>query len=127
MGFPPASRLPQRDILHHYHSSLLLVHFALNEGPEGPGRLRRYLETYRRSIEESGINDLELPRRIASDEDREKLENMLRQRMVSQREGLEEAHDALAAGRDEIAFFRDLERFYASRGIFLKREEATKN
>ncbi len=120
MGYPPARRLEHSQVVHHYHTSLLLVHFALNDGKEGPGGLRQYLETYRQDVTRRGINELEFPDKIATDEDRELAQQLLIRRMMGERAGMDAALPKLTRGRSDEVFFDDMAGFYRSKGIFLK-------
>lgn len=120
MGYPPLPGLPQGQVLHHYHSSLLLVHFFLAGGKEGVTILRRYLERHRSAVEELGVNRMELPERVATQEEQERLLKLLRTRVRLQRRAAALAYPLLMGGRAPEAFYEELTAFYGAKGMHLK-------
>lgn len=121
MGFPPAPALPHAEILHHYHSAMLLTYFFLHDGGEaGAARLRLYLEDYRREVTEKGLHEIVLPDQITNDDERDEVGRLIAKRMVIQRNASKKAFAQLAAGRSDEALFAAMRQFYEERAIQLK-------
>lgn len=120
MGFPPAPTLEHRDVLHHYHTSLLLVYFAINDGEHGAEGLRRYLEMYRKTVITLGMQDLEFPDEIASKEDVKEFQKQMKKKIAIQNKAMSAAYRYLARDRSEKDFFADMTRFYKALGIHLR-------
>ena len=120
MGYQPAPELEHHVILHNYHSSLLLVHFALNEDkPAGVQRMRQYLELYRQTVTKSGIRELDYPEKIKTEEEIAEFKEVVKKLISIQKEGVDTAYPQLAHGRSENDFFAELASFYKPFGILL--------
>lgn len=125
MGYPPAPPIEHGQVLHHYHSSLLLVHFALNEGESGAARLGRYLEAHRKAVEESGLRRLKIPDRASTEAEREKLARALVARAKLQHQVAARALPVLSGGRSPEDFLEAMADFYRPLGIHLKPSRPT--
>ena len=114
MGYRPAPTLSHAQVRHNYDSSLILVHFLINDGPQGAQRLRQYLEAYRQAVTDAGILDLDL------DDDAGPSGAIVEKKMAIQSQGMETAYPKLAAGRSEKDFFAEMARYYKMIAIQLK-------
>ncbi len=123
MGFHPSPQIEHSQILHHYHSSLLLVHFLINEDLKGSKRLRQYLSAYQKAFIEGGGLEIELPDSVRTDEEKEALKKVMTRLTAIQRKASKAALPKVLEGRSEAAFFQAMQAFYKDKGIFLRQED----